>query len=224
MGYPQKCRRRRGGGGDRKAPSSPPQRRNPLRDECHLRWNSRNIGGQLCRLYQPIRRSWIMPTHRGCSRRWNACCTARKAAAGFARKRKSTISVWKRRTRRFPAFRGRITASRRRCSASSRMTCALTSRISSCITRRTAAMSARFSARRSALTCRISPLSARAWMCSIPRPSAPAWAASSSCGCMSMMIFRSIRRSSRNTRSIRSCSTGRSPCRMCWATFLTDGR
>ena len=43
-----------------------------------------------------------MPTHRGCSRRWNACCTARKAAAaccciaeapeprahsGFARKR-----------------------------------------------------------------------------------------------------------------------------------------
>ena len=23
----------------------------------------------------------IMPTHRGCSRRWNACCTARKAAA-----------------------------------------------------------------------------------------------------------------------------------------------
>lgn len=27
--------------------------------------------------------------------------------------------------------------------------------------------------------------------------------------------FRSIRRSSRNTRSIRSCSTGRSPCRMC---------
>ena len=45
-----------------------------------------------------------------------------------------------------------------------------------------------------------------------------------SCGCMSMMIFRSIRRSSRNTRSIRSCWTGRSPCRMCWATFLTAGR
>ena len=55
-------------------------------------------------------------------------------------------------------------------------------------------------------------------------PKTPAWAASSSCGCMSMMIFRSIRRSFRNTRSIRSCSTGRSPCRMCWATFLTDGR
>lgn len=101
----------------------------------------------------------------------------------------STISVWKRRTRRFPAFRGRKTASRRRCSASSRMTCALTSRISSCITRRTAAMSARFSARRLALMCRISPSSARAWMCLIPRLSAPAWAASSSCGCMSMMIF-----------------------------------
>lgn len=101
----------------------------------------------------------------------------------------STISVWKRRTRRFPAFRGRITASRRRCSASSRMTCALTSRISSCITRRTAVMSARFSAQRSALMCRILPSSARAWMCLTPRPSAPAWAASSSCGCMSMMIF-----------------------------------
>lgn len=45
------------------------------------------------------------------------------------------------------------------------------------------------SARRLALTCRISPSSARAWMCLIPRLSAPAWAASSSCGCMSMMIF-----------------------------------
>ena len=35
---------------------------------------------------------------------------------------------------------------------------------------------------------------------------------------------RASMRSSRSTRSIRSCSTGRSPCRMCWATFLTDGR
>ena len=113
------------------------------------------------------------------------------------------------------AQRLREEAEKHHIRASSRMTRIRISRISSCITHRTAAMRARFSARRLALMCRISPSSARAWMCLIPRLSVPAWAASSSCGCMSVMIFRSIRRSSRNTRSIRSCSTGRSPCRMC---------